>query len=145
MTVIERQKKATVFLDTSVLLAYLGREGAAARLFDPEVTSRARYAINPVVLQELLLTADSKQRPEIAQLVEDRVRVLPTDPDKTDEILRRLRDVRNKLAHSNDALVVASASDCDYLVTEDPMLVRLQEGSRPEVITTKEFLARVLR
>ena len=139
----EQKKPVTVFLDTSVLLAYLQEKGAA-HLFDPPVVSRARYAIDPIVLQEVFLTADQRLRPELTEMIKDRVRVLSIDPEKTRDVLQRVRGLRNRIAHSNEAVVLASASDCDYLLTEDRELARLQEGKKPEILTAEQFLARVM-
>lgn len=56
-------KQPLVFLDTNVIMGYLRGEPAAAQLFSAEAAGRIRLAVNPIVLQELLLAADASGRP----------------------------------------------------------------------------------
>ena len=50
-------KKFRVFLDTNVLLNYL-QHGTPEALLDPTTLENVTYVVNPVVLQELLLTSE---------------------------------------------------------------------------------------
>src|SRR5690242_17218720 len=51
-----------VFLDTSVILGYIQGDASAIQLFSVEAAGRIRFAVNPIVLQELLLAADATGR-----------------------------------------------------------------------------------
>ncbi len=51
-----------MFLDTNVIVGYLQGDPVAVQLFAAEADGRARFAINPIMLQELLLTADAAIR-----------------------------------------------------------------------------------
>lgn len=42
-----------VFLDTNVVAAYLRGESPSSYLFSNEILGKVRFAINPIVLQEL--------------------------------------------------------------------------------------------
>lgn len=52
-------ERPLVFLDTNVIRGYLRGEPAAAQLFSAEASGRTRFAVNPIVLQELLLACHS--------------------------------------------------------------------------------------
>jgi predicted nucleic acid-binding protein len=77
------------------------------------------YAINPVVLQELLLViltaADSSTLDELTK----RMEVLPVDSSTVEESLKSVRELRNRTIHANELLILGSAQSCDYLVTMD--------------------------
>ena len=143
MTSPSRDARASAFLDTGTLTDLLDGKGAAAHLFDADVAARAEYVVNPIVLQEILLSGGRRQRFGLGELVKDRITVLPIDPDKTERVLERARHLRDRLVHANDVLIFASASDCDYLVTDDPALAQLPENGRPEVLTAEQFLERM--
>lgn len=53
------------FLDTDVIVGYLRGEASALELFSAEAKGRIHFAINPIVLQELLLASDVASRPEL--------------------------------------------------------------------------------
>ena len=128
------------FLDTNVIVAYLGGDPRAAELFAAEARGRVRFAINPIVLQELLLSADAVGRPEFER-IRDHLRVLPVDFAKAEALLPRARSLRNRLAHSNDILVLSSAEECDFLVTTDAFLKNLAASGRPQIVTPAELVA----
>jgi predicted nucleic acid-binding protein len=138
-------KRVSAFLDSNVLLDYLRGDTAAAHLFDPEVVARAQYSIDPTVLREVLLLANASQQSKLSALIRERISLLAIKPEKISDTLRRLRDLRNRLVHSDDALILSSASDCDYLITTDLALTQLQQGTRPEVVTVDQFLERLSR
>jgi predicted nucleic acid-binding protein len=132
------------FLDTDVIVGYLGGEAAALELFSAEAKGRIHFAINPIVLQELLLGSDVASRPEI-DIIRD-LQVLPVDFAKAEALVpkaRALRALRNRLVHSNDILVVTSANDCDFLVTSKTILKDLVASDKPEVITPEELVSRL--
>jgi hypothetical protein len=69
--------------------------------------------------RELLLAADAAGRPEFER-IRDHLRVLPVDYAKAETLLSKVRSLRNRLAHSNDILILSSADACaDLLVSAD--------------------------
>jgi len=132
-----------VFLDTNVIMGYLRGEPSAVQLFSAEADGRIRLAVNPIVLQELLLAADAAGRPEFER-IRDHFRVLPVDYAKAEAILPKVRALRNRMAHSNDILILSSADECDFLVTRGEALKTLATASKPQVVTPEEMVARLL-
>ncbi len=128
-----------VFLDTNVILEYLRGDALAAKLFSAEAKGRVRFAVNAIVLQELLLAADAAGRPEFEQ-IRDQLRVLPIDFAKAEALLPRVRSLRNRFGHSNDILTLSSADECDFFVTEDLSLKNLVTTDRPQIVTPEEFI-----
>ena len=132
-------KRPLVFLDTNVIIGYLRGEPSAAQLFSAEADGRIRFAVNPIVLQELLLAADATGRPEF-DLIRDHLRVLPVDIAKAEALLPRVRALRNRLTHPNDILILSSADACDFLVTRDVLLKNLVLAGKPRVVTPEELV-----
>ena len=133
-------KRPLVFLDTNVIIGYLRGDPSAAQLFSAEADGRIRFAVNPIVLQELLLAADATGQPEFER-IRDHLRVLPVDVAKAEALLPRVRALRNRLAHSNDILILSSADACDFLVTRDVLLKNLVLAGKPQVVTPEELVA----
>src|ERR1700678_865804 len=94
-------RRPLVFLDTNVIIGYLRGDPSTAQLFSAEATGQIRLAVNPIVLQELLLAADAAGRPEFQQ-IRDHLRVLPVDFAKAEALLPLIRSLRNRVAHSKD-------------------------------------------
>jgi predicted nucleic acid-binding protein len=135
------RKQPLVFLDTDVIIGYLRGDPSAAQLFSAEADGRIRFAVNGIVLQELLLGGDAAGRPEFERII-DHLRVLPVDLAKAEALLPRvwaLRALRNRLAHPNDILIVTSADECDFLVTSDVLLKKLVTSGKPRVVTPEEL------
>lgn len=130
--------RSLVFLDTSVIIGYLEGDPSTADLFSAEADGRVRFAVNPVVLQELLLASDIAGRPEFER-IRGHLRVLPVDFAKAEALLPAVRALRNRLAHSNDILILSSADECDFLVTREVLLKNLVTGEKPKVVTPEEF------
>jgi predicted nucleic acid-binding protein len=128
-----------VFLDTDVIIGYLRGEATAVQLFSAEAKGRLRFAVNPIVLQELLLAADAARNPEFEH-IRDHLRVLPVDYAKAELLLERVRALRNRIAHSNDILILSSADDCDFLVTRDVGMMNLATADKPQVVTPEELI-----
>ena len=128
-----------VFLDTNVIIGFLRGEPSAAQLFSAEAKGQIRFAVNPIVLQELLLAADVAGRPEFER-IRDHLRVLPVDFAKAEALLPRVRALRNRLAHSNDILILSSAVECDFFVTRDALLKTLLTAEKPQVVTPEELV-----
>jgi hypothetical protein len=108
-------------------------------LFSAEANGRIRFAVNPIVLQELLLAADAAGRPEFER-IREHLRVLTLDFAKAEALLPRVRTLRNRLAHSNDILILSSADECDFLVTSDVLLKNLVTAEKPQVVTPEELV-----
>jgi predicted nucleic acid-binding protein len=136
------RKRPLVFLDTNVIVGYLRGEPSAAQLFSAEAKGYIRFAINPIVLQELLLAADAADRPEFER-IRDHFRLLPVDFAKAEALLPRVRALRNRIAHSNEILILSSADECDFLVTEDRMFKILASAGKPLVVTPKELATQI--
>lgn len=136
-------KLPLVFLDTNVIMGYLRGEPSAVQLFSAEADGRIRFAVNPIVLQELLLAADAAGRPEFER-IRDHFRVLPVDYAKAEALLPKVRALRNRMAHSNDILILSSAEECDFLVTRDEALKALTTAGKPQVVTPEEMVTRLL-
>ena len=135
---ISAHKRPLVFLDSSVIIAYLQAEPSAVQLFSAEADGRIRFAINPIVLQELLLAANAANRQEFER-IRDHFRILPVDFGKAEALLPQVRALRNRLTHSNDLLILSSAAECDFFVTRDTLLKGLVTTDKPQVVTPDEF------
>jgi predicted nucleic acid-binding protein len=129
-----------VFVDTNVIIEYLRGDPSTAQLFSAEANGQIRLAVNPIVLQELLLAADAAGRPEFQQ-IRDHLRVLPVDFAKAEALLPRVRSLRNRLSHPNDILILSSADECDFLVTRDADIKNLVTAEKPRVVTPAELVA----
>ncbi len=129
------------FLDTSVVVEYLN--GKIAWLFEPAALASVRYAINPIVLQETLLGANTAEHPERLDAVRARAEMLPVQFERAQGLLPRARELRARGLHSNDVLIFSSAADCDYLVTRDAMVGKLGNSGKPVVLSPDEFRERM--
>jgi predicted nucleic acid-binding protein len=136
---VAERARPLVFLDTNVIIGFLRGDTAAAQLFSAEAKGRVRFAVNAIVLQELLLAADATGQPEFER-IRDHLRVLPVDFEKAEALLPRVRALRNRLAHSNDILILSSAVECDFFVTRDAKLKMLVTAEKPQVVTPEELL-----
>ena len=137
------RERPLVFLDTNVIIGYLQGDPSATQLFSAEADGRIRFAVNPIVLQELLLASDAPGRPEFERII-DHLQVLPVDIAKAEALLPRVRALRNRMAHPNDILIVSSADECDFLVTSDPLLKKLVIAGKPQVVTPEELATHLL-
>jgi len=133
-----------VFLDTNVIAAYLRGESPSSEIFSPAVLKQVRLAINPVVLQELFFLVESSKNPEILDELQEEVNVIPVNLQKAEEYLKYAADLRNRIAHSNDVLILSSAAECDYLVTYDKALSKALGSlstSKPQIVTPEQLLS----
>ena len=132
-------RQPLVFLDTNVILGYLHGDTQVVELFSAEATGRIRFAVNPIVLQELLLVADAASLPEFEQ-IRDHRQLLPVNFAKAEALLPRVRALRNRLVHSNDILILSSAEQCDFLVTNDGSLMNLAVAEELRVVTPEQLV-----
>jgi predicted nucleic acid-binding protein len=134
-------RKIRVFLSSDVLLEYIRGKAGLQRLFSEEVRERAAFAINSIVLQELLL-ARRGAKDEI-----DLTKVVPylevdgagSDPPLP-ELLTEVRKLRNRTLHVNDVFILASARSCDVLLTYDRRLLDAGEFVEVRSETPEAFL-----
>lgn len=132
--------KVTAFLDSSVVLAALqGRKGLE-RLFSAPVTSKVRFAVNAVVLQELLLAARQGGVEDRLGEVHQWADVIETSVASTSQATEQARRLRNWAVHSNDLLILGSAKTCDYLLTYDKALTSLASEETVQAATPEDFL-----
>jgi predicted nucleic acid-binding protein len=145
------RKQLLAFLDTGVIIDYLRGDRTAVQLFSAEAEGRVQFAINPVVAQELLLSADATLQPGLGRLV-DHLKVLPVDFAKVEKLVFEAARALNamtegtpsgQMAHPNELIILSSAEECDFLVTTDRRLKDLAEGRKPEVVTPRELVARL--
>ena len=80
-----RREPPLVFLDTEVIFDYLHGEPSAVQLFAAEAEGHVRFAINPIVGQELLLGAVDSIRPRLGQIL-DRLKILPVNLAKAEKL-----------------------------------------------------------
>jgi len=132
------RKQPLVFLDTRVIFSYLKGDASAAQLFSAEASGRIHFAVNDIVLQELLL-ADAASLPEFERII-DHLQVLPLDLAKAEAMLPRVKAMKSRLPHSNDILIVSSADECDFLVTRAQVLKNLVISKKPQVVTPEELV-----
>ncbi len=135
-------KKIRVFLDTSVLLSYL-QHGTPEALLAPITLENVTYVVNPVVLQELLLTSERIKSTVDWQLFVKDFEVDAIDGSIFDNAeVKRLLTVRNRAVHSGDFLVMASAaiSNCDYLLTYDKKILQAVEDTKYQALTPEDFI-----
>jgi len=142
----ESNGKPLAFLDTNVLASYLRGESPSSQLFSSEISDRVHFAINPIVLQELLSLSEIRKHPEMLEEIQQEVSIVPLNLEKADEYLKQAANLRNRIAHSNDILILSSAADCDYLVTYDKALINVLNPlshSRPKVVTPEQLIAQI--
>jgi predicted nucleic acid-binding protein len=133
--------KIRAFVDTNVLLEYIRGKAELRHLFSAEVRERAAFAINAIVLQELLLARD--KTPGVLDLtaVVPYLEVVGAGVDLTSpETQAELRELRNRVMHANDVLILAGARSCDVLLTYDSELLKLGGVATVRSETPEEFL-----
>lgn len=131
-----------VFLDTNVVAAYLRGESPSSRIFSQDMLKKVRLAINSIVLQEIFFLGETRKHPEIIDKLQHEVKVLPVNLEKAEEYLENANNLRNRLAHSNDILILSSAAECDYLVTYNQALMSLS-SNKPQVVTPEQLLTQL--
>lgn len=134
---VETQRQVTVFLDTNVILQY--QNGKLKELFEKFALSRFRYVINSVVLQEIILSYNKKDKNSDLSKITEYTTVIPLDSEKTNEFIDHAKKIRNRFVHSNDLLILGSAADCDYLVTDDKNLLSNWNSNRPKIISSNDL------
>jgi hypothetical protein len=134
------RERPLVFLDANVIRGFLEGDPSTEQLVSAEADGRIRFAVNPIVLQGLLLAGDAV-RPEFER-ISDRLHVLPLDLAKAEALIPRFRALMdtNRMVHSNYILILSSAGECDFLVTRDALLKNLVTAEKPQVVTPEELV-----
>jgi predicted nucleic acid-binding protein len=134
-------RKIRAFLDTDVLLEYLRGKIELQSLFSEDVRQRAAFAINAIVLQELLLARDKADGGVDLTRVVPYLEVVGAGVDLySPEVVAELLQLRNRLMHANDVLILAGARSCDVLLTYDPDLLDAGTAAAVRSETPEEFL-----
>ena len=133
--------KSKAFLDTNILLSALQGDARTAPLFEQEAMNRHEYFINPVVLQELYFAAERfPAKADISEVTRD-LKMIDVDPKSPDRVLKELGRFRNRLAHTNEILILGSAmTECDYLVTLDKDLLAIGQVGSLRIVSPEEIL-----
>lgn len=132
-------ERLTAFLDSNVIYRYLAGDAEVAALFSERVLHRFRYAVNPIVLQEVLLGYEASRTVDLDRL-SSWLEILQVDSERAEELSRRWRALRNWAVHSNDLLILASAEQCDYLVTLDSQLAEFARQDGVNAVSPTELL-----
>ena len=131
-------EKIRAFLDTNVLLEYFNGKAELQQLFSDDVRDRVAFAVNSIVLQELVLSYKATEVMAVEPYLE--ILALGLDPSSP-ETQAMLQDGRNRNLHVNDILIVAGARSCDVLLTYDDQKLHGNNGARLRSETPEEFLA----
>lgn len=132
--------KPTVFLDTTALMQYLRGGSAGSRLLSSPMLKRFHFAVNPVVLSEVLLASDINGYAKKLEKIQESVDILPINDAELRQLSDKLYLVHDRGLHTNEFLIYSSAVDCDYLVTEDDGFRNLADSEKPVILNTAEFL-----
>jgi predicted nucleic acid-binding protein len=123
-------RKIRAFLDTNVLLEYIGGKAELQQLFSEEVRQRAAFAINGVVLQELLLARGNAPGGIDLTKIVPYLEVVGAGMNLySPETQAELRELRNRVMHPNDVLILAGARSCDVLLTYDNDLLTVENAA----------------
>jgi len=136
--------KTKVYLDTSVFIRLFKGTRSLWELFSEQVLERFTYVTSPVVYQELLLAVERSHEQINLEVVEEYVQLLPLDYlDSSDELRNQIRQLRNRVFHSNDVLIIGSVlnSGCRYLLTYDNALIKAAEGLDFTAVTPEKFMS----
>ena len=77
-------QRPLVFLDTNVIRAILQGQKPAINLLSEQVLRKVRFAVNPIVLQELLHLAEAQEHPDLFNSLQSNWEILPIHEDKLD-------------------------------------------------------------
>jgi len=123
-------RKIRAFLDTNVLLEYIRGKAELQQLFSEEVRQRAAFAINGVVLQELLLARGNAPGGTDLTKIVPYLEVVGAGVNLySPETQAELRELRNRVMHPNDVLILAGARSCDVLLTYDSDLLKVENAA----------------
>jgi predicted nucleic acid-binding protein len=131
-------QKIRAFLDSNVLLEYFDGKPELQHLFSDEVRERVAFAVNGIVLQELILSYKGKELMAVEQYLD--IVDLGVDPSSP-EWQSMFRDEQNRSLHVNDIFILATARSFDVLLTYDDQKLRHGGNEAPlRLETPEEFL-----
>jgi predicted nucleic acid-binding protein len=135
------------FLDSNVVIAYLQGKEETKTLFSDRVLAKAQYLISPIVYQEVLLFSNLMEKRDLIRtgatldLIENLAKVVTIAEMKTKTDPKILRQLRNRMVHTNDIVILQAAlNNCDYFLTFDRDLLRVKELVTLKIVTPVEFL-----
>jgi len=132
-------KKIKAFLDLSAIISYLAGNERLYKMFSSELMEKVEYFISFLIYQELLIAqSDSKGQLNFNKIKKS-LNIGSPDPDKMTEYLKEIKQYKNAV-HTNDFFVMGAAFSCDYLVTYDTDLQRLNVGDSIKVVSPERFL-----
>jgi predicted nucleic acid-binding protein len=139
----ETERKPLVFLDTSVIVSALRGDRTATKLFSPKIRGKFRYAVDPVVIEEILTSARSPETVDALRELGNSWQTLPLNETGLADLLKRANEFRNMAVHSNDLVILSSAMGSDYLLTNDRSLQQAGESEGVKTLSPEDFLAKV--
>ena len=111
------------------------------KIFSKEVLEKVQYVVSPIVIQELIFV--SKRIGEKINLkeIDNFVNIVSPEIAKTSTDLKKIKEFRNFMIHTNDILLVQSAisSGCDYFLTYDIPLAEIGEIKSLKMISPEAF------
>lgn len=137
-------EKLKVFLDTNVIVSYFQGSRDVVDLFSMKVLEKVQYIINPIIYQEIILVMERIQKRDLKKIdltkIDNFVKVVQIDSSKIDVYLKKMREFRNLLVHTNDILILQTAIlECDYLLTLDNDLLEIGEIDSLKIVSPREF------
>ena len=137
--------KILALIDSNVFIFLFRNERNIENLFEKTVLEKVKYVVSPIVLQELFLAGDSYIPREKLEEISKQFEVIPVDIIKSEDLLKKVRRLRNKIAHSNDLMILGSAQNCDFLISYDIKIAQFGKELGIQVVTPEEFLSEVTK
>jgi len=137
--------KITVLLDTNVIFMYIMGKTELTNLFSDKLLESVQYAINPVILQELLIAGSPFPEQFDIEAFSKKFIMLPIREVDSPEFLDRMKGFRNKVAHANSFLILGSGRNCDLILSYDVNMLELGQAAGVKVLNPEEFLAQTER
>ena len=144
--IVKMSTKLKVFLDSNVVLKYLRANEDVEFLFSSETLSKVTYCVNPIVIQEILLAQPAYPKRNLDEF-KNYLEIKELNKEASDEIFSRVKQIRNKIVHTNDLLILGSAAECDFIITSDKDILDLTTQDNVEgvnAITPQEFEEKIL-
>jgi len=130
-------KQLLVFFDLSVLRLYLGRDPSVQHLVEAEESGQIRIATDGTILFYLTL-GGLEDSPELQRFM-DVMCVLEPSVEATDALDEDWWKTK-PLLHTSKLLVLTSAAQCDYLLTEDAHFAEFASAHGVRAVSPAEFL-----
>lgn len=135
-----------VFLDTNVIISYLQGNGDLRNLFSKRILEKVQYVISPIVYQEIIFAANQMEKKDLLRTqtdlakIDNFVKVVSIDTSKIEVESKTMRELRNRLVHANDILILQTAVlHCNYLLTLDGNLLKIGKMDSLKIISPSEY------